>query len=130
MALGVVNFEMEQGEDFTAQVVVQDQWMNPLTVKEPMQMDIDDIYGQLILRLQPPAGPEEEEPGLTYSTDVGLIQIHIDKTQSVSIDPGIYRYDLFCSVKDFDEGVYSGPQRLSILKGKFIVNRRVTEMTT
>jgi hypothetical protein len=126
MPYGYATLEVDQGEDWSMQVVLQDQWENALTVDRPLQMDIKDILGQLILSLSVPDDPIPDNvvPEMNFSADNGMIQIHIDRNQTAALDPGVYFYDIFVGVNDGD--VYAGNQRVRALAGRLLVNKRIT----
>ncbi len=133
MALAFLPLDIDQGEDWTAQVVITDQDGNAVSLARPMQMDLRNAVGSVVLSLQTLTETEEatslsnlEIPEITFSPDVGMIQIHIDKSATAGLAQGVYQYDLFASVND--GSVYSGTQRMRVLAGQAIVNQRVTVM--
>lgn len=115
---------IDQGEDFTAQIIWTDDAGSAQAVTAPMRLDIAGAGGQIITSLdtEVPADPDEI-PELSYSSDIGLIQIHIPNSQTAALAPGQYQYDLFVTVGG---EVYGGPQRHKLLAGDVIVNKRIT----
>lgn len=128
-AFAEVPIDLYQGEDFACQVVVTDQNGQPLNLIAPMQMDVKDRVGQLMLTLHTPTVTPGlgEIPEISYSNDIGLIQIFIERAVTSEIPAGQYSYDLFATVDD--NGAYSGDQRIPVLHGIVEVAQRVTEMT-
>jgi hypothetical protein len=126
MAAGRVDLVIDQGADFTAQIVWNDFTDNPIPVTLPMRMSIKSPYGQVMLTLFPPDElPPDDVPAMTYNTDSGLIQIHISKTQADTLVGGVYSYDLFATVDDGDAG--TGDQLTRLLYGDVIVRPRITQ---
>lgn len=116
---------IDQGEDFTAQIIWTDDQGAAQAVTEPMRMDIAGAGGQIITSLDTAGVPEGEIPEISYSSEIGLIQIHIPNAQTSALTPGMYQYDLFVTVGG---EVYGGPQRHKLLAGDVIVNKRITEL--
>jgi len=94
----------------------------------PCRLDIQFKQGATQLSLTTPADdeviPEGMIPEITLSSDIGLIQIHIEDTVTAAMVPGVYNYDLFVTVNDGNE--YSGNQIQRLIKGEVTVNQRVT----
>lgn len=126
MAAGRVDLVIDQGADFTAQLVWNDFTDNPIPVTLPMRMEVKSPYGQVMLTLFPPDElPPDDVPAMTYNTDSGLIQIHINKEQADTLVGGIYSYDLFVTVDDGDAG--TGDQLTRLIYGDVIVRPRTTQ---
>ena len=121
-----VPLTIDQGEDFTAQVIWTDDSGAAQKLTTPMRMDIAGAGGQIITSLTTdvPADPNEI-PELSYSAEIGLIQIHIPRAQTAALTPGMYQYDMFVTVQG---DVYGGAQRHKLLAGDVIVNKRITEI--
>lgn len=119
---------IDQGEDFTCQIVWTDQYDNAHNLAEPIRMDIKAAGNQPVLSLNTPetAIPDGSIPEVSYSPEVGLIQVHIPKAQTAALLPGVYRYDMFVTVNDGD--AYAGNQQVRLLVGQVIVNQRITVM--
>jgi hypothetical protein len=119
---------IDQGEDFTAQVIWTDEQDNPQNLAAPMRLDIVGAGSQQIVSLTTPeVEPTEGEiPEITYSPDIGLIQLHIPSEQTASMPAGLYQYDLFVTLNDGD--VYAGNQQFRLLVGQVIVNKRITRL--
>jgi len=126
MPLATVGLDIDQGEDWTCQIVLTGQTGDAMNVIGPMQMDLRNQVGQLVLSLNDPQVGDTGIPEITYSSDIGLIQIHIKRSVTAALEAGEYQYDLFCTVTDYD--IYAGNQRLRVLNGSATVNKRVTEM--
>ena len=125
MAAGPVDLYLDQGADFTAQIVWNDYTDNPIPVTVPMRMDVKSPFGEVVFSLfVPDPIPPDEIPALTYNTDSGLIQIHITKEQADLLTGGSYNYDLFVTVDDGDVG--TGDQLAALLYGSVIVRPRIT----
>ena len=125
MTAGRVDFVMDQGEDWTCQLVWNDFFDNPITVIDPMRMDIKAPSGSVVHSLIYVTGlPPDEIPPITYNSEAGLIQLHIPSTASDDIPGGIYNYDLWVNVDDGD--VFTGNQKTPILRGLFEVRQRIT----
>lgn len=130
MALATLPLVIDQGEDWSCQVVLTDQDGNALKLARPMQMDMKNQVGQLILSLHTLSLEDEQVatdiPDITFSPDIGLIQIHIARGVTAAMPPGPYSYDLFAGVDD-GSGT-PGDQRIRVIAGSAQVNKRVTEM--
>ena len=127
MAAGRVDFIVDQGEDFTCQLVWSDFSDNPIPVTTPMRMDIKSPFGQVMVSLlvpDPPL-PVDEIPPITYNTDSGLIQLHLTKERTNAIPGGVYNYDLFVNVDDGE--AYAGFQQHRLIYGQFISRARTTQ---
>lgn len=129
MALAYVPLIIDQGEDWTAQVIITDQNGNNLDLARPMQMDMKNQVGLLVLSLHSISVEDEQTtldiPEISFSSDIGMIQIHINKDVTSAMDPGTYSYDLFASVDDGN--VYAGSQRIRVIAGNATINKKVTE---
>lgn len=126
MAAGRVDFVLDQGADFTAQIVWTDFTDNPIPVTTPMRMDVKSPYGEVLFTLDVPDPlPTDSIPELTYNTDNGMIQIHITKEQADLLVGGQYSYDLFAFVDDGDTGL--GDQLVRIIYGSLISRSRTTQ---
>jgi hypothetical protein len=123
---GRVDLYVDQGADYTAQLVWNDFTDNPIPVTLPMRMDVKSPYGQVMFSLFPPDPlPTDEIPAMTYNTDNGMIQIHITKEQTDLLAGGMYKYDLFATVDDGDVG--TGDQLVRLVFGDLICSSRVTQ---
>ena len=128
MPAALVPIDIWQGEDFTAQIVWTDDFDEPLPVVAPCRMDIKDGSGQLLVTLETPASdlPPGDIPSITLSTDIGMIQLHLEDAVTAAFVPGQYHYDLFITVDD--GGAYAGSQRVPLLYGPVSVQKRTTVM--
>lgn len=119
---------IDQGEDFTAQIIWTDDQGQPQKITTPMRMDIKGAGNMPVLSLTTldVDAPDGTIPELSYSTDIGLIQIHIDREQTAALTAGAYVYDMYVTVSDND--VYAGNQQHRLLVGSVIVNQRITVM--
>jgi hypothetical protein len=128
-AVAEVPIDLYQGEDFACQVVVTDQNGEALNLSAPMQMDVKDKVGQIMFSLNTPTVPVApgDIPEISYSNDIGLIQLYVQRDVTAALPAGTYNYDLFVTADD--NGVYSGDQRVVVLHGQLFVAKRVTEMT-
>lgn len=118
---------VDQGEDFTAHVIWVDELGEPMPIVSPMKMEMKTTAGSPVLSLDDAAPPEGYIPELSYSSEIGLIQIHIERSQTAAIKPGQYVYDLFVSVDDGNE--YAGVQAVRLMAGEVTVNKRFTQMS-
>lgn len=128
MPAALVPIDVYQGEDFTAHIVWTDDFDEPLPVIDPCRMDIKDGTGQLLITLETPAEalPEGEIPSISLSSDIGLIQLHMEDSVTAAFPTGSYHYDLFVTVSD--EGAYAGEQQTPIIYGPVTVMKRTTVM--
>jgi hypothetical protein len=119
---------IDQGEDFTAQVIWTDDQGQAQRLVEPMRLDIKGAGNQPILSLTTPEteAPDGTIPEISYSSEIGMIQLHIPKEQTAALLAGLYKYDMFVTVNDGDE--YAGNQQFRLLVGQVIVNQRITVM--
>lgn len=120
---------IDQGEDWTCQIIWTDNFDSPQPLVDPARMDIKADTGAIIYTLETPDTPvpEGEIPPIAISASSGLVQLHIPKSATAAMVPGEYLYDLFCTVDDGD--TYAGDQTSRLLVGKVTVNKRVTVMT-
>jgi hypothetical protein len=128
MTAAYVPLEIDQGEDWTVQIVWTDDYDEPQKIIAPARMDIKNLQGAVQITLESPTEdvPTGTIPDIGISEEIGLIQLHIEDTATAALIPGVYQYDLFVTVNDGDE--YAGSQRQRILAGNVIVNKRITEM--
>lgn len=124
----LVPMDVYQGEDWTSQIVWTDDFDEPLPVIAPCRMDIKDGTGNLLITLETPEEelPEGEIPSISLSTDIGLVQLHIEDSVTSAFVPGLYHYDLFLTVSD--EGAYAGEQQIPLIYGPVTVSKRTTVM--
>lgn len=122
-----VTLVIDQGEDYTAQIIWTDGRGTPHPVTLPIRLDIMDATMPVLSLTTPDEDwPEGTIPEITYSSELGLIQIHIPRGQTSAVPPGMYTYDMFASVDD--GGVYAGVQQQRIMAGSVFVNKRMTVM--
>lgn len=115
--------DVYQGEDWTAQIIVTDQNGNGVNLVTPMQMDVVDSIGQLMISL---ITSDDTVPQISYSSDIGLIQLHMTRTETADLPNGDYSYDLFATM---DDDAYADDQRFVVCRGIMTVIRRYTEMS-
>jgi hypothetical protein len=120
--------EIDQGEDWTASIVYTDDFDQPYNVIAPCRMDIKNRGGATQLSLTTPDTelPDGTIPDIGLSSEIGLIQLHIEDSVTGALVPGVYQYDLFITVNDGDE--YAGDQVQRLIYGDVTVNQRVTQM--
>lgn len=119
---------INQGEDFSCQIVWVTEQGAAQKVKAPMRMDIKPIVGSNpILSLLTPFEESDDIPLISYSPDIGLIQLHIPRAMTEALPAGNYFYDLFVTVNDETE-YYAGDQVVRLLVGEVVVNQRITVM--
>jgi hypothetical protein len=126
MTAAYVPLDIDQGEDWTATIIYTDDLDSPHNVVAPCKLDIKSQTGQIQLSLSTPdvALPDGEIPEITLSSEIGLIQIHIEDTVTAALNPGVYKYDLFVTINDGDE--YAGNQVQRLIRGECTVNQRTT----
>jgi len=118
---------IDQGEDWTCDIVWTDNYDEPVAVKHPCRMDIKASNGAIVATLETnPDIPDGEIPTINLSEDIGLLQLHMTNEVTEALNPGTYQYDLFASSDDGN--VYAGHQITRLLYGEVIVNKRITEM--
>lgn len=119
---------IDQGEDFTAQIIWTDDNGYAQKLTAPMRLDIVSGGNLPIASLSTPTTtvPNGTVPAISYSKDIGMIQIHVPKAQTAAMPAGVYNYDLFVTVNDGD--VYAGNQQFRLLVGQCVVNQRITVM--
>lgn len=124
MAAGTVLLEIDQGEDFTADIIWTDSFDDAVNVVHPCRLDIKDGQGQIVLSLE---SQEDLPPGTIPEiaiSSTGLLQIHVAASATGALPAGQYIYDLFVTADDGN--AYAGPQRSRLLAGPCRVNKRVT----
>jgi hypothetical protein len=118
-----VPMEIDQGEDWSCQILWTDAVGDPIPLSTPMRLDIKD-QSQTVVSLTTDAVPEGEIPEISYSTEIGLIQLHLPRAQTAAMPPGLYQYDLFVGVSDGT--AFAGNQHQRLLYGQVVVNKRIT----
>lgn len=121
---GNADFDVDQGEDWTAQLVLTDFYDQPLPVTNPIRMDIKSPFGGVVATLvydgqTPPPGAIS---AVIFNKETGMIQLHMDNAVTNSLSPGVYSYDLFAT---FDDNTGT-PQVQRVVFGSIYVNGRVT----
>lgn len=120
-----VLLECVQGEDWTADVIWTDQNGKGIPVQHPCRMDIKDRLGSTLVSLVTnPSIPPGEIPTISFSNDIGLLQLHIENTVSAAFPLGRYFFDLFVTT-DTDSD-YGGSQVVPVIRGTFDVIKRIT----
>lgn len=129
MTAAFVPIAIDQGEDWTTQIIWTDTYDEPLPVIAPCRLDVKNSTGATVLSPETPETPlpEGEIAEITLSSDIGLVQLHIPKAETSAILPGQYQYDLFVTVNDGD--TYAGDQTIRLLYGTCTVSKRTTQMT-
>lgn len=127
MGAAFVPMDIDQGEDWTTTIVYTDDLDEPHNVIAPCRLDIKSKTGQTQLSLSTPDEVIDGEiPEIGLSSEIGLIQLHIEDTVTAEMVPGVYLYDLFVTVNDGDE--YVGNQVQRLIQGQVTVNKRTTVM--
>lgn len=119
---------IDQGSDFTAQLIWTDSFDDPVAVVHPCRLDIRGAANQPIASMETdPELPEGETPSISLSTETGLLQLHLPAEQTAAMLPGVYHYDLFATLDaGADSPMPTQVQRL--IYGSVTVNKRVTVM--
>jgi hypothetical protein len=120
--------EIDQGEDYTTSIVYTDNYDEPYNIVGPCRMDIKSNQGATQLSLTTPdvEPPEGTIPEIAISSEIGLIQIHIEDAVTAALLPGVYKYDLFVTINDGNE--FAGNQIQRLIYGDVTVNQRVTKL--
>lgn len=128
MSAAHVPLDIDQGEDWSAQIVYTDDFDEPYNIIAPCRMDIKNPAGAVQLSLTTPdtVVPKGTIPEIALSSDVGLIQLHIEDSVTKALIPGLYYYDLFITV--YDGNVYAGNQTQRLIYGEVVVNQRYTQL--
>jgi hypothetical protein len=128
MSAANVPLDIDQGEDWTATVVYTNEFDQPYNVIPPCRMDIKNAQGATQLSLSTPdvAVPDGTIPEIGLSSEIGLLQLHIEDSVTAALLPGVYQYDLFITVNDGNE--YAGDQVQRLIRGQVTVNQRVTTL--
>jgi hypothetical protein len=128
MAAANVQMEIDQGEDWTSTIVYTDDNDQPYNVIAPCRLDIKSKLGATQISLTTPVTtlPDGVIPDIGLSSEIGLIQLHIEDAVTAALIPGVYQYDLFITVNDGN--AYAGNQVQRIIQGECIVNQRVTHL--
>lgn len=128
MAAANVQMEIDQGEDWTSSIVYTDDNDQPYNVIAPCRLDIKSKLGATQLSLTTPVTTLADGviPEIGLSSEIGLIQLHIEDAVTAALVPGVYQYDLFITVNDGN--AYAGNQVQRIIQGECIVNQRVTQL--
>lgn len=128
MTAAHVPISIDQGEDWTCQIVYTDDSDQPHNVIAPCRLDIKNNAGATQLSLFTPTGtvPDGSIPDIGLSSEVGIIQLHIEDSVTKALIPGVYKYDLFVTVNDGN--AYAGSQVQRLIYGECTVNQRVTQL--
>lgn len=128
MAAANVQMEIDQGEDWTSTIVYTDDNDQPYNVIAPCRLDIKSKLGATQISLTTPVTTLADGviPDIGLSSEIGLIQLHIEDAVTAALIPGVYQYDLFITVNDGN--AYAGNQVQRIIQGECIVNQRVTHL--
>lgn len=128
MGAAYVPLDIDQGEDWTSTIVYTDDFDEPYNVIAPCRLDIKNQAGATQLSLTTPDVdlPDGAIPEIGLSSEIGLIQLHIEDDVTAALLPGVYQYDLFITVNDGDE--YAGNQVQRLIYGEVTVNKRVTQL--
>jgi hypothetical protein len=123
-----VPMEIDQGEDWTSTIVYTDDFEQPYNVIAPCRMDIKNAQGATQLSLTTPETevPVGTIPEIGVSSEIGLLQLHIEDDVTKALKPGTYKYDLFVTVNDGNE--YAGNQVQRLIYGDVTVNQRITQL--
>lgn len=118
---------IDQGEDWTVDIIWTDNFDEPVYVTHPCRLDMVGAGSQVVLTLETnPEIPEGEIPGINLSSDIGLLQLHAGKEQTGALQPGRYYYDLMVTCDDDNQ--YTGTQVTRLLFGEVIVNKSITQL--
>src|SRR4051812_41839279 len=114
MSAAHVPLDIDQGEDWTGTVVYTDDFDIPHNVVAPCRLDIKNGQGAVQLSLTTPdvEPPDGTIPEIMLSSDIGLIQLHIEDSVTAAMVPGVYMYDLFVTINDGNEYAGNQVQRL------------------
>lgn len=116
---------IDQGEDWTADIVWTDNFDEPVNIIHPCRMDVKNTGGATALSLLSEADPAEGTiPSIAISSDIGLLQLHMTSAETAALLPGFYQYDLVVTCDDGN--VYSGTQITRLMYGRVTVNKRIT----
>jgi len=128
MGAAYVPMEIDQGEDWTSSIVYTNDFDEPYNVISPCRLDIKTPQGATQLSLTTPDSdvPPGTIPEIALSSEIGLLQLHIEDSVTANLLPGVYKYDLFITVNDGNE--YAGNQVQRIIYGDVTVNQRVTKL--
>lgn len=126
MSAANVPLVIDQGEDWSCQIVWTDDYDEPFNIVRPCQMDIKTAQGATQLSLESIDVEDGVIPPITVSSEIGMIQLHIEDTATAALRPGVYYYDLFVTVND--GSAYAGNQRQRLIAGQVTVNKRITQM--
>lgn len=127
MTDALVEMELTQGEDWTTDVIWTDSYDTGINVIHPCRLTVKAKDGSTLTTLDSnPSIPEGEIPGIAISSNIGLLQLHIQSSASAAFPPGTYSYDLFATTDD--SNAYVGTQKIRLCSGPFIVNKRITSL--
>jgi hypothetical protein len=128
MPAASVPMVIDRGEDWTSDIIYTDSFDEPVEVTHPCRMSVKDSSGATVFTLETdPDIPDGEIPGINFSSDIGLLQLHMTSSATAAISPGLYQYDLFVTVDNGD--MIAGPQIIRLLFGHVTINQRITVMT-
>lgn len=122
MPAPIVPMVITQGEDFTSDIIWTDNYDDGMNVVHPCRLEVRAAGGQVVLALDSdPDIPEGEIPGISISSDIGLVQLHIPKHVTNGLLPGQYFYDMMVTHDDGNEFV--GTQAVPLVAGPCTVNK-------
>lgn len=121
-----VDLVCDQGADFGIQVYWTDPANNGYTVLSPMRMDIVSDVGTVVYSfITNDQMSQGVTPNILYNQSTGLIQLTMSASETNTIQPGSYSYDLFVTYQDNTVTMSTRVHRL--LYGSFTVQRRTTK---
>lgn len=127
MSAAYVSMVIDQGTDWTTEIIWTDNYDDPVQIVHPCRMELKSKTGQTVAQLETdPDLPVGERPSIGISSDLGIIQLHLPKEQTAALNPGEYQYDLFVTMDDSLE--QTGQQTTRLLFGDVTVNKRITVM--
>lgn len=111
-------------EDLVIQLFWTDVYGLPIPITSPVQCDVKDANGQIIMRFAENTDPTVE-PRITYITSTGFIQMTAPRIVTEDIPPGMYNYDIFAGVVSTDSATFNS-QVKKIIGGRMIAEQNVT----
>lgn len=120
-----VVFVIDNSTDWAAQLIWTDYYERPVRVAHPIRMDVKGAGFTLVSFESNPSAPDPSEVNLTYSTEIGLIQLSLPKEQTALFVPGTYRGDMLATVEDEDSGATFV---MKLLTAEVIVENTITTL--
>jgi hypothetical protein len=117
------------GQDCAWQFWATDHRGEPIPMTFPAKLSVVDGLGQQLFETETEDPDPLADAMLTVSPENGVVQLTVPRGLSADWFPGSLTYDLWATVIDDEAATYfPNGQQMPISKGRFIIQRRTTEL--